>query len=146
MELEETDKPFVVPADTRPHMPEPPPVSLVAVGDVEMPAVAGIERKLDGFYVGLLGFERDPDTQNIVYRADNFRLRFQIQECLPERDLLRPVGIAIEDYGQMLQKLNDREIAFTVEKGLTPGQETLLLRDPAGNWIELSNRSLASGF
>jgi len=36
------------------------------------------------------------------------------------------------------QKLIDREIEYTRQKSLQPGTESLLLLDPAGNWIVLS--------
>jgi hypothetical protein len=29
------------------------------------------------------------------------------------------------------------EIEYVRQKGVTPGQESLLLLDPAGNWVEL---------
>jgi hypothetical protein len=146
MELEETDKSFEVPPDKRPHIPEPPPVSLIAVADVVLPSVAGLERELDAFYVKLLRFERDAEVEVIVYRAENFRLRFELFERLPERDGVRPVGIALESFREFPSKLTELDIEFTLQRGLTPGQDTLLLRDPAGNWIELFDRGLASGF
>jgi hypothetical protein len=146
MELEQTEKPFDVPPDRRPHIPEPPPVSLVTVADVLLPSIAGLERELDAFYVGLLRFERDADVESIIYRAENFRLRFEIFERLPEREGLRPVGIAIENFAEIASKLNELEMEFTLQRGLTPGQDAVLLRDPAGNWIELFDRGLANGF
>src|SRR5688500_10561026 len=49
-------------ADRRPRVPEPLPVKLLVVSDPRLPAGAGLERRLDAFYVGLLGFERRPHT------------------------------------------------------------------------------------
>src|SRR3989442_13852823 len=67
--------------DRRPRVPEPLPVKLVAVADARLPAAAGLEQKLDAFYVRLLGFERrhdEPDRPRgeaaISYPADNFTL------------------------------------------------------------------------
>ena len=57
MELEPLSTPFVPAADHRPRIPEPPPVRLLTVDDAHLPAPAGIEVDLDGFYVQLFGFE-----------------------------------------------------------------------------------------
>ena len=146
MELEQTSQPFDVPPDKRPRLPEPPPVSLVAVADVSLPGVNGLERELDTFYVGLLRFERDEDLAQICYRAENFRLRFEPHERRPDRDGVRPVGIAIESFAEITSKLNEREIEYTLQLGLTPGEHSVLLRDPAGNWVELFDGGFASGF
>jgi hypothetical protein len=138
MELEKSTVAFEPAPDVRPKIPEPPPVQLVAVADVALGSVAGIEKDLDGFYIGLLRFERDPDVEGIVYRAENFRLRFDVHECPQPRDDMRPIGIAIPSFGEMMEKLSDREIEFVRQRGISPAQDTLLLRDPAGNWVELS--------
>ena len=34
-------------------------------------------------------------------------------------------------------KLVEAEHDYLRQRGLTPGQESLLLQDPAGNWVEL---------
>jgi len=145
MELEQTDKAFEVSQDRRPRIPEPPPVSLVAVADVWLPSVCGLERELDDFYIGLLRFERDVQVEEICYRAENFRLRFELCECRPQREVVRPLGIAIEGFADITPKLDEEEIEYTLQRGLTPGGNSLLLRDPAGNWVELFDRGLASG-
>ena len=146
MELEPTENSFEIEPDKRPHIPEPLPVSLIAVADVTLPTVAGIERELDGFYVGLLQFERDADVEQISYRAENFRLRFELSERRPERDGVRPVRIAIANFAELPSKLNELEIEYTLQRGLTPGEHSVLLRDPAGNWVELFDGGIASGF
>src|SRR5688500_8447719 len=58
MELEPTARPLPPVHDPRPRLLEPLPVRLIAVEDVRLPAPAGVETKLDAFYVVLLGFER----------------------------------------------------------------------------------------
>jgi hypothetical protein len=35
------------------------------------------------------------------------------------------------------KKLIELELEYTRQRGMTPGEESLLLIDPAGNWIEL---------
>ena len=144
MELEDSTVQFDPPADLRPRIPEPPPVHLVAVADVVLPVVAGLEKELDRFYVGLLRFERDLETSEVVYRAGNFRLRFEVLECPPDRDDMRAVGIAIPSLTEMIQKLSDQDIEFARQRGISPAQDTLLLLDPAGNWIELSEMTRVS--
>jgi hypothetical protein len=138
MELEHPATEFDLPDDRRAKIPEPPPVQLVAVADVSLPAVAGIEKELDVFYVELLKFERDVAEQEIVYRSENFRLRIDVHEVPPDRDEMRPIGIAIPSLAEMMQSLTDRDIEFVLQRGISAAQETLLLRDPAGNWVELS--------
>lgn len=137
MELEEPSIPFTPAQDKRVRMPEPPPVRLVAVSDIELPALAGLETELDRFYIGLLRFERDDEDQGVVYRAENFCIRFFVHELPITREDLRPMGIEVPRFGEVIAKMADAEIEFTKQKGLISGQESLLLQDPAGNWVEL---------
>jgi hypothetical protein len=126
--------------DLRPRMDELPPVRLIAVEDVRLPTAPGTEAALDRFYVGLLQFARDVNSTEIVYRAENARLRFEIipNQKPVERDGIRPQGIEVRSLRDMERLLIDIEIEYTRERGLLPGIQTLLLRDPAGNWIELT--------
>jgi len=123
--------------DRRPRMDEPLPVRLVAIADVTLPVIAGLEVDLDRFYVGLLEFVRDPDVQQLIYHADNFALRFVVQELLPERGEYRPVQIEVQSLIVAEQKLLEAKIEYVRQRTLTPGEESLVLLDPAGNWVEL---------
>jgi hypothetical protein len=120
-------------------MDEPPPVRLVAVEDVRLPAPPGIDAELDAFYVGLWLFVRDIDEAGIVYIAENVRLRIEIvtDQKPIERETLRPQGLEIPSLAEAELKLVEAEHEYIRQRGLTPGQESLLLQDPAGNWIEL---------
>ena len=138
MELEDASIPFDPVPDRRPHMPEPPPVRLVAVGDVEGETVAGLEREMDGFYARVLGFEREEGGEGIVYRAENFRLIFRVIERPGAREDMRPVGINVRSLAAVVEKLNEMEVEYVRQKGLGPGEESVLLRDPAGNWVEVA--------
>jgi len=164
MELEPSTGTEPSPPDPRPHIPEPPPVRLVSVDDVHLPAPTGVEQELDSFYVMLLGFEREdievkrpkphiasttaertrrtgPSAEapsGPIYRAENFRLRFQTIEPPILRQSLRPQGIEVRSISEAEARLTDAVIEFTRERGLVPGQESLLLKDPAGNWVELT--------
>lgn len=125
--------------DVRPHMPEPPPVRIVAVEDVTLPASAGMERDLDAFYVDLLEFERDEKEEaEIVYRAENLRLRFRLVEGPATRADYRPLVVEVLNLRDAEKKLIDEELEYERHKGLTPGQERLVLFDPAGNIVELT--------
>jgi hypothetical protein len=124
--------------DKRPHMPEPPPVRLTAVEDVHAPAPFGLAPQLDAFYVQLLRFEREPAEAALTYRADNFRLHFDITEQPLEREDFRPILIEVPRLGEVELQLVEREIEYERHRGLTPGQDQLILRDPAGNWVALS--------
>jgi hypothetical protein len=122
-------------------MDEPPPVRLVAVEDVRLPAPPGMEAELDAFYVGLWQLEREigESPASIVYRAENVRLRFDlvVDQRPIERETMRPQGIEVLSLAEAELKLVEAEREYIRQRGLTPGQESLLLQDPAGNWVEL---------
>jgi hypothetical protein len=125
--------------DERRRMDEPPPVRLIAVDDVRLPTPPDLEEQLDAFYVALWEFQRDRAQGGLIYRAENFRLRLEVNSSEPiARDNLRPQGIAVNSLTDAQRKLVELEIEYVHQIGLTPGQESLLLQDPAGNWIEIS--------
>lgn len=138
MELEQPTE-SILPPDRLPHMPEPPAVRLLAIADVKLAAVAGIEKQLDAFYVGLLKFERDEtETERIVYKAERWRLVFAVVETPPPHDDYRPVMVQIPHFTDFIQALADRQIEFEWQKGVSPGIETAFLRDPAGFWVSVA--------
>jgi hypothetical protein len=138
MDIEEPTS-SVKPPDTHPHMPEPPPVRLLAIADVKLAAVAGVEKALDEFYVGLLKFARgEPEEGRIIYEAERWRLVFAVVETPPERDDYRPVMVQIPHYVDFVQALTERQIEYEHQKGTTPGLEGVFLRDPAGFWISVA--------
>lgn len=137
MELDEPTIEFAVEPDTRARVPEPLPVRLVAVADARLVAPAGIEPQLDAFYVGTWGFARQSGSEFPVYRADNFSLRFDVIEPPVERGDLRPLGMQVLSLADAERKLMEQEIEYVRQKGVNPGEESLMLRDPAGNWIEI---------
>lgn len=129
--------------DDRPHLPEPPPVALAAVQDVRLPMVAGLERALDEFYVGLLRFERTAGsgggvTEGPAYRGENHSLVFHVTEVPEERKGCRPVGIVTPFFGEVIQALEEQNRDYELVRGLGPGSISLLIQDPAGNWVEIS--------
>ena len=127
-------------ADHRPRMPDPLPVRLIAVDHVRLPAPAGVEVKMDALYVDLLEFERV--AGELSYRADNFTLRFDVLDRPVTHESLRPQQIEVLSLRDTEKKLVDAEIEYARQKGLTPGEEMLLLIDPAGNWIEIVERRI----
>ena len=141
IELEPVTGPFTPRADDRPRVAEPPPVRLVAVDDVRLEAEAGLESQLDAFYGGLLKFEREEaaeGTNVLRYKAENYRLRIVMVEHRVDRDDLRMLGVIVPRLLTVEHGLIDLEIEYDRQKGLVPGQESLLVRDPAGNWVEIS--------
>ena len=111
---------------------------LLAVDDARLPAPAGVEVQLDAFYLGLLCFERDPGSDFPVYRAENFRLHFDVREPPIQRQDTRALGIVVSSLAALEEKLIDAELEHVRQRGLAPGQETIALLDPAGNWIEIT--------
>lgn len=125
-----------VPQDVRPKMPEPLPVRLVAVADVRLAGRPDSLAKLDGFYVDILGFVRESGDEGPVYRADNFRVLFQIRPDSPREDC-RVVRVEVPSLAAAEQKLFAAGVEYTRLRGLVPGTECLTLTDPAGNWLEV---------
>ena len=125
--------------DRRAKMPEPLGVRLVAVGDVRLPVGAGSEGEMDGFYVKLLGLARE-EGEGLVYRADNFRLCFEAIHGFITHDTYRPVQIEVLRLGETELRLIEEEVEHERTRGLTPGSESLVLRDPSGNWVEVVER------
>ena len=143
MELEPSTGNFQPIIDRRPLIPEPLPVRLVAVDDVLLPAASGLETQLEEFYIALLGFEREEgDAESLVLRAENVRLRFAVYEPPIERDHLRTLGVEVLSLGDVERKLVDSQIPYVRQRGLLPGQESITVQDPAGNWLAISEISL----
>lgn len=127
-------------ADRRPRINELPPVRLIVVEDPRLPTPPGKQELLDAFYIDLWELQRDaPSDADPVYRAENARLRFYvIADPLPvQRETVRPLGIEVRSLKLAQRKLIEAEIEFIPQRGLVPGQDSLLVLDPAGNWVEL---------
>ena len=137
IELADSAGGMIANADRRPRMPEPLSVRLVAVEDVYTSAQVDLASELDDFYVGMLGFEREHIQEENIYRAENLRLHVALIKEQPEHDL-RPTAIEVTSLADVEQRLFEREIEFEIQRGLLPGQRTLLLLDPAGNWVAIS--------
>lgn len=144
MGLDEPAGPFKAAGDARPRMPEPLPVKLVTVDDARLVTPAGLEVELDEFYVGLLGFQRvaGSECDVVSYRAENFDLHFDVLEPPVRRESLRAIGVEVASLAEVELKLIEREVPYTRQKGLVPGRDALVLADPAGNWVELTESRL----
>jgi len=140
MELEPAPQTFRPILDRRRHIPEPPPVRLLTLEDASLPAAAGLERQLDAFYVGLLGFERPVGSEWPVYRAENFSVTFDVLEPPVQRDDYRALGVEVPSLPDLEEKLIKSETEYTRQRGLLPGEERIVLLDPAGNWLEIVDR------
>ena len=137
VQLEEPSFKFKPQHDRRPRVPEPLPVRLVAVNDVRLEAAAGLERQLDGFYAGLLGMQRVPG-ETIVYRTDNFDLYVDVLEPPVGREDFRPLRAEVKSLAETQARLVEAEIEHVRRRGIVPGEEALVMQDPAGNWVEIT--------
>jgi hypothetical protein len=140
IELDPASGMFEVVEDLRPRMEEPPAVKLVAVDDCYLWAPAGLETQLDEFYGGLLGFEREEadwseSGYELVYRAENFRLRIEILETPIARDDLRALGVVVPSLRELRRQCGEVKINSALERGLAPGLDRLHVTDPAGNTV-----------
>jgi hypothetical protein len=126
-------------ADTRPRMDQPPPVRLVAVEDVHRPMLPGLIAAMDRFYCQFWEFAPDAGNLPGIYRAENVRLIFTVvtDQKPIERETVRPQGIVVRSLRDAERKLAEAEIECIRQRGLTPGEQSLLCQDPAGNWIEI---------
>lgn len=140
MELEPAANLFQPVIDRRPRVPEPLPVRLVTIDDARLLAAAGLERQLDAFYVGVLGFARKESGDDAIsYRADNFVLHFDVVDPPLRRLDLRPLGVEVPSLSDLELKLVEAEMEYTRQRGLLPGEETIVMTDPAGNWLEITD-------
>ncbi len=138
IELEESTIPLPDPeADHRPTIPVPPPVWLVAVEDVKLPTIAGIEAKLAEFYAGLLKLEPD---DSLTFRAERFRVRFEVVSKPIERIDFRALMIEVPSLVDLEKFLIDAELEYERVSGLQPGDRCILVRDPAGNLVQVNER------
>lgn len=140
IELEPSQGKFKPEPDRRVRMDEPLPVRIVAVADVRLPATAGMEKQLEDFYVGLWQFARDAVFDGLAFHADNFRVVFEFREGLIVHEDMRPLCVEVLSLAEAQHKLTEREIEHLRQKALQPGSESILLQDPAGNWVELTER------
>ena len=129
---------FSAPLDRRRHIPPPPPVVLVTVEDARLLSSIGWDRELDDFYVGLLRFERDHKSKGIVYKAENFRIIFDLVDGPVERDDMRMLGIIVKSLRDTAERFRAADIEFERVRGLIAGDEQLNLTDPAGNWLRIT--------
>ena len=145
LEIEPSQGKFAKVDDARPQIEKPLPVRLVAVEDVKLITEAGLEKPLEAFYVELFGFERamcEKIGDALVLRAENFSIHFEVIEPPFEREDLRMLGVEIESLRELERELIDRVIPFEWEKGLQPGVRAIVLRDPAGNWLQIREARL----
>jgi catechol-2,3-dioxygenase len=143
VELEPAPSEFKPIVDRRRLAPEPLPVLLIAIEDVTLPAPAGFEPQLHDFYVGMLGFSdlSDSSKDKVVYGAENVNLRFDLQKDPAPREEYRTLGIQIESINELEHRLSDAQIEYERRRGMRSGSEMIVLRDPAGNWLELSEHA-----
>ncbi|HEX8914051.1 MAG TPA: hypothetical protein VF796_17010 [Humisphaera sp.] len=76
--------------------------------------------------------------QGPVYRAERFRVSVHVFEPPIGRDTLRPVQIEVPSLPVVRHWVEEHEVEHTIQKGIVPGRESILLQDPGGNWVEVS--------
>jgi hypothetical protein len=146
IELDLPSDAFEVGEDRRPRIEAPPPVRLISIDDCMLWAPAGLERQLDEFYVGLLKLEREEtpgEEHELVYRAENFRVRIQILERPAPREDFRPLTLVVDSINDLARRLTEAEIEYQRQRGLVPGQDNLQMSDPAGNPVSIGEYRVA---
>jgi hypothetical protein len=54
-----------------------------------------------------------------------------------EREDFRAVNVEVPVLADVEKLLVERETAYERQRGLLPGHDLLVLRDPAGNWVAI---------
>lgn len=66
---------------------------------------------------------------------------FDVLEPPLERENFRPIRCEVPSLLEIEQRMIAAEIKYTRQRGLLPGQESLVCRDPAGNRVEITESS-----
>ena len=115
--------------ERRAEMAVPPRVKLVAVEDQRRPKFACDVGRLDGFYVGLLGFRPErTDAGHVAYRAERCRLAFDLPaDATDGGGPFPPVGIRVPIELRRLEKALVEDWRLEVERVTTlwPGSDAL---------------------
>jgi hypothetical protein len=108
---------------------------------VVVEAPVGLDQALGDFYAAMLQFERDPgERDRLAFRAENFRLVFEVRQRPIERLDMRPIGVEVVSLTATEMKIISRQLEYQRSKGLTSGSDQLMLQDPAGNWVSITER------
>ncbi len=83
---------------------------------------------------------RDDRRHERIYRADNHCVVFHLCEGLVARDSCRALGVELDSLSQVESSLIDRQIEYQRLRGVNPGVESIWVRDPSGNWVEIMER------
>lgn len=144
IELEPSSGAIVRP-DLRAPMPEPPPVRILAVNDVHLPAAVGREAELVAFYVGVLNFTaKRVDDGPLTFVAENVDLVFDLALPPVNYENLAPTMLEVPSLRNLREMLFDREITHETMHGLMPGTEHVVVRDPGGNLLAIGGWKLFS--
>ena len=94
----------------------------------------------------VLRYSEEPDwmSKNPALRSTSepaSSVNTRVMKRILGRTDMRALGIEVLVLREAEQKLIDAEIQYERRTGLYPGPQSLVLQDPAGNWIELTGRS-----
>lgn len=164
IELEPSSGASVRP-DLRRPMFEPPPVRIIAVKDVHLPAAVGREAELEAFYVGVLRFgvkgatpyagellpgksaAARPARQSddpLTFLAENVAITFDLAEPPVDYENLAPTMLEVPSLKNLRELLVERGIDYETMHGLMPATEHVIVRDPGGNLLAISGWTLFS--
>jgi len=122
-----TAPPLALGLRNREDEPAPKPADLPATAPADDVSAAEEVRTSSG----------RPALSGPVYFADNFAIRFDVLEAPVERDTFRPLTVEVPSLAEAEAKLIEAEMEYTRQRGLNLGEESLVLLDPAGNWVEI---------
>lgn len=124
--------------DERRFMPEPPPVRVAAVADMMVSVKPVDAAMLTRIYCDLLGMVRDDDDAGrLRVWAENVAITFVPAEASPERQSVRPLGVEVPSLALLIERLLEAGVEYLRQKSVDAGDESILILDPGGNWIEV---------
>jgi catechol 2,3-dioxygenase-like lactoylglutathione lyase family enzyme len=122
--------------------------TIVALDHVQIAAPKGFEQALREFYTGLLGLlERDKpgplrSRGGVWFDCGNLELHVGIDETPPENlQSKRHVALRVADLDAMRHRLSRAGRDIEDDRAPIEGCRRFYVRDPAGNRVELLERS-----
>lgn len=106
---------------------------------------SNLKRSID-FYVDVLDFEVAEETDRYaIVQLDHFSLRLNHVDgysCATENPSAFSLSFVldVDDFTNAISELEEKKIPIVIGPVMIEGGESMVIRDPDGNWIELFYR------
>ncbi len=51
---------------------------------------------------------------------------------------MRPTGVFVKHFNELVTMLQSEQVDFEAMRGIVAGEDGVLLKDPAGNWVAVT--------